>query len=428
MKIMGLRAENVKRLQLVEITPQGNVMKITGKNGHGKTSVLDSMLLALGGDAAVKLTKTSKPIHEGADKGEVALDLGEYRVTRSWIGDNTYLKVENSEGKKVSSPQQLLNNFVGNLSFDPFAFMRMNSADQVKTLQQVIGFDPKPLEERRKKVFDERTLVNRQAKELESALSIMNNPEGDLPEAEVEMKDLLDRFQQANDTLADNQAQRKELEKKRELAVAAAAHIEELEKKIAALQLELEQAKTRRAEMVADGRAFAETVSQLVDPNLKEIQEQMANISETNRKIRERKEYKSVSNKLVACQHQAAHLTSELERIDQQKADAVKNAQLPIEGLSFNDSGVIYKEHPLEQASHAEQWRVSMAMGMALNPTLRVMFIKDGEKFDSDSWKMIEEMAEKNDYQLWVELVEESGNVGVYIEDGMVKAYAEANA
>jgi len=31
-------------------------------------------------------------------------------------------------------------------------------------------------------------------------------------------------------------------------------------------------------------------------------------------------------------------------------------------------------------------------------------------------------MAKENDYQLWVEQVEESGQVGIYIEDGSVAA------
>lgn len=429
MKVLGLRAENVKRLKMVEITPDGNVMKITGKNGQGKTSVLDSMLLALGGDAAVKLTRTSRPIHEGSDKAEVTLDLGEYKVTRSWIGENSYLKVENSEGKKVASPQQLLNNFVGNLSFDPFAFMRMNPDSQVKTLQQIIGFDPKPLEDERKQYFEERTVVNRMVKELDANLkNLKPHQDAALPEKELDVQELMEQFQEANNELAWNQEKRKELAQKREQAIAAASHIEELEKKIAALQLELEQAKQERAQMVNEGKTFAETVAKLVDPDLASIQEQIANLSDTNRRIRERNEYKAVLDKLTAKRGLSAELTQKIEGIDEKKEQAVKNANLPIEGLSFDESGVKYKGLPLEQASHAEQWRVSMAMGMALNPELRVMFVKDGEKFDSESWKMIEEMAKEHDYQLWVELVEESGNVGVYIEDGMVKAHATTNA
>jgi len=56
MKIVKLTAENVKRLRAVEITPDGNTVVISGRNGQGKTSVLDSIWFALGGGPATKDT------------------------------------------------------------------------------------------------------------------------------------------------------------------------------------------------------------------------------------------------------------------------------------------------------------------------------------------------------------------------------------
>ena len=49
MQIVELRAENVKRLSAVTIRPTGPVVEITGKNEAGKSSVLDSIWMALGG-------------------------------------------------------------------------------------------------------------------------------------------------------------------------------------------------------------------------------------------------------------------------------------------------------------------------------------------------------------------------------------------
>jgi predicted ABC-type transport system involved in lysophospholipase L1 biosynthesis ATPase subunit len=97
-------------------------------------------------------------------------------------------------------------------------------------------------------------------------------------------------------------------------------------------------------------------------------------------------------------------------------------AKFPLEGLGFGNGAVVYKEIPLSQASSAEQLRVSMAMAMALNPKVRVIRITDGSLLDSSSMKVIDEMANAQDFQIWCEIVDESGKVGIVIEDGAVAA------
>lgn len=427
MRIMGLRAENIKRLKMVDITPDGNIVKLTGKNGNGKTSVIDSICLALGGDTAAKLTKTVRAIRDGAQRGEITVDLGDYVVTRTWTAnDKSSLKVENKDGSKQSSPQTLLNSFIGNLSYDPLEFMNMDPDRQVKTLHQVIGFDPKPLEDKRKFSFDERTLANRQIKEFEVRIKTLHSHEGEgLPEKELEASDMMAAFQVANNQVLANNVKRQELGTLREKSVGLKEEAALLEAKIVELQKQLEATKGLRAEIVIQGKALASEVDALEDPDLSVIQTQMVSLDETNRHIRERNEYANVKRMLDAQRVIADTLSKDIAKIDLDKENAIKNAKLPISGLGFGPDGVTYNDIPICQSSHAEKIRVSMAMGMAINPQLRVMFIKDGEKFDSDTWKMVEAMALDNDYQLWIEMVEESGKIGVYIEDGMVKEHAE---
>ena len=426
MRIMGLKAENVKRLKMVEITPEGNVVKVTGKNGNGKTSVLDSIILALGGDAAVKLTKTTKPIHNGADRAESTVDLGEYIVTRTWTASGSTLKVTTKDGAKISSPQALLTKFVGNLTFDPLEFMNMKSEDQVQTLHRIIGFDPKPLDDKRKKLFDDRTVVNRQVKDLQAKMKdISTFPGVDLPEAEVEAATLMDEFSKASETLLANNKLRVDLNVLREESAAQSKLIVDLETQIRDLLSRLDMEKEKKQAIVDKGISLRAQVDSLVDPELGAIQLQMTNLESTNRKIRSRNEWKKLDKELEDKAAKAYDLTNQIEDIDQQKENAIKNAKLPIAGLSFGIEGVEYNGIPLSQSSHAEKIRVSMAMGMSINPELRVMFIKDGEKFDSDTWKMVEAMAAENDYQVWAEVVDETGEVGIYIEDGMVKDFEE---
>ena len=103
-------------------------------------------------------------------------------------------------------------------------------------------------------------------------------------------------------------------------------------------------------------------------------------------------------------------------------ARAVAAAHMPIEGLAFDDEGVTYNGLPFRQCSASEQLRVSVAMCMAVNPTVRVIRITDGSLLDSDSLALIAEMAGANDFQVWCEVVDESGQLGITIEDGSVVA------
>ena len=105
--------------------------------------------------------------------------------------------------------------------------------------------------------------------------------------------------------------------------------------------------------------------------------------------------------------------------LDEAESDALAKAVFPVPGLSFTEDGVTYNSIPLDQASDSEKIRVSLAMAMALNPTIRVIRVNDGSLLDSDNLQLISEMAKDQDMQIWVEMVNDGG-VGVIMEDGLV--------
>ena len=94
---------------------------------------------------------------------------------------------------------------------------------------------------------------------------------------------------------------------------------------------------------------------------------------------------------------------------------------MPVKGLSFGEGEVVFNGLPLNQASDAEQLRVSIAIAMAANPKLRVLRIRDGSLLDERSLAAVATMADTQDYQIWIERVDSSGKVGVHMEDGEVK-------
>lgn len=400
MKVIRLEAENFKRLRAVTIEPDGNVVVIAGRNAAGKSSTLDAIWAALGGGAAAKATP--RPIRDGADEASVTLDLGDLKVTRRWAGEKTTLKVESADGARYGSPQQMLDGLVGRLSFDPLAFAQQDERSQLETLLSLVElpFDPKLLDGQRRALYEDRTIIGREVKTLEGHLAGLPEVDGDVPTEEVNASDLIEQAQTAQMAVI----HRQDAERRR---TNAQARVAELRKLFAEAKAELD--------------AAGDAIDALPEPvDVEEITAQLAQVDEINRAVRATAERRRIASLLEAKRGEYETHTEKIALLDQEKADAVAAAKMPIDELGFTDDGVTYRGVPFKQCSAAEQLRVSIAMAMALNPKVRVIRITDGSLLDSDNLRLIEEMAADRDFQVWIERVDESGRVGVLIEDGSV--------
>lgn len=418
MKIISLKAENVKRLKAVEIVPEGNTVIVSGRNGQGKTSVLDSIWLALGGGNAAKDSQTSQPIRDGEKKANVSLDLGDIKVTRSWTATGGMtLKVEGKDGAVYKSPQGLLDGMTGKLSFDPLAFSRMVPEEQRKTLIGLVdlGFDPDEMERKIKGVYDERTAVNRDLKALEARISGMAAIDPSLPAEEVSLTELLEEAKEAAQHISDNKRMRSDL-------VSMRTKAETMQRELKTLREELERKEKKFQTTVEAGRLLASAVEILEDPDLEAINAKIGNIEEVNRKIREANQAKALMSEAEALRRAADENTAALEEMREQKRNALAAAKFPIDGLGFDEVGVTFRGVPFAQCSSAERMKVSLSIAAALNPTIRVIRVNDGSLLDSESMAEVERMAAERDMQVWVERVDETGKVGIVIEDGEILA------
>ena len=119
----------------------------------------------------------------------------------------------------------------------------------------------------------------------------------------------------------------------------------------------------------------------------------------------------------------SSDLLKQMKAVEQEKADALAESNMPVEGLSVDEDGVIYNDLPLKDGTnHTKQLEVCIKIGMAMNPKLRVVLIREGSLLDDENLAMIAKMAAESDYQVWIERVDTSGKVGVVIEDGAVIA------
>lgn len=412
MRIVKLQAENIKRIQAVEIIPDGDMVVIAGKNGQGKTSVLDAIWFALGGKDAQR--GTARPIRDGESSAGVMLNLGELVVTRMWQGDKQTLTVSSPEGAKFSSPQAMLDKLIGDLSFDPLAFSQQDDRAQLATLLRLVDlpFDVDDLARRRAALFAERTDVGREVKSYEAQLAAM--PDVEAPDVEVSIADVLAELRVAEETTQSNDHSRAYLAERIHTRDESALDLR-------AAEDALEAARERLAADEAWVIRQQETVSALpTDPDTEAIRDRLANVETTNRAVRARAERERLAEMLTARRYHHDHQTQSLANLDEQKRAGIAAAKFPIDGLGFDDDGVTYNGVPFRQCSAAERLRVSVAMAMALNPKIRVIRIADGSLLDSENLALIEEMAGEQDFQIWLERVDESGDVGITIEDGRV--------
>ena len=409
MKIVQLQAENIKRLHAVNITPDGAMVEITGRNGEGKSSVLDAIAYGLAGKDAIPAC----PVRKGETKAKIIVDLGDIIVTRQWNkSGNTSLVVESKDGSRFPSPQKLLDKLSGRLTFDPMGFLRMSPRDQASTLRSVAGLDFAAQDARRAEAYEERTALNRSAKASEAQLSAI--PVVDAPGAEVGLSDLLGKQAEALVLKQGNDEIRASLS-------SATSDVDRIERALhdarrVVAGLDADKLTAHDAKATCENR-----VAKLTDPDMDKLASELMEGESSNELFRVAQKRAELAASLDELKGQADALTKEMADIDSAKDEAVRDAALPFDGLGFDASGVTLGGIPLEQASSAEQLRASVAMGVALNPKLRIMLIRDGSLLDSESLALLGSMAEQHDVQVWVERVTDGESVGVVIEDGYVR-------
>jgi DNA repair exonuclease SbcCD ATPase subunit len=402
-KIIRLESTNYKRLKAVEIAPDpdGNLVIVAGKNGQGKTSILDSITAALGG---VNAKTTPKPIRDGEDKAQIVLETEDLVVTRKFTASGSTLTVKSHDGAVYPKGQAKLDDLLGKLSLDPLAFTQLSNRDQLATLLDLVDlpFDLDKLAAERKDLFEQRTDANRKVKELAARAAEHTSRPADLPDEEISVSALVTQYREG-------QALNEKIAAADRTITAWKARVDRLTAELAEAQAALDEASDYSANAPAP-----------VD--LEAIEAQVDGAEAINTAVRHHKAGEQVRADLLIAQQEAESLAEAIKEIDMQKAAGLEAATFPIDGLGFDETGVTYQGVPFKQASGAEQLRVSLAMAIALNPKLRVIRIADGSLLDSDNLALVEAVAKDNDYQVWIEMVGHGDGRGIVIEDGAVRA------
>ena len=418
MRIVKLTAANVKRLKTVEITPEGNIVEVRGKNGAGKSSVLDAIWYALGGKSA----SPAKPIRDGELEASSMVEFDDLVVRRTWNASGSRLAVTKANGVPVSSPQAVLDKLVGALTFDPLEFTRMAPAAQRETLLALLGIGDRltALDEQEQAAYAQRREAKRRAEEAEAAAHSIEVPSG-TPDECLDIGELTAGLDAALQAVRENEGKRRAVARNTE-------QLNEFRARYERLTAELEQAKERLLQCEKSWLNLEQTLEaeqaelgQLKDPDTDAIRQRLGEAGQINQAVATKQRRSEYQHEVANWRQKAQAANAQVEAARKTRVELLRGAKWPIDGLGFADDVVTFDGVPFAQCAASERLRTSLAIAMAANPTLRVLLVRDGSLLDDDSLAAIYEHVRDNDYQLWIERVGEDGQAAVVIEDGHVR-------
>ena len=423
MNILELKAENFKKLEVVEILAEKNVNIISGKNAQGKSSVLDAIEYCLKGVSK----DIPEPIKHGRDKAKISIDLGEITVSRSITPTGSRLVVTPKDGTPIKTPQAVLDKLFNSVSFDPIRFTTLPEKEQIKALLKATGQEEKieAIDRTRAEAYSWRTEQNRKLKELQARMSSYKDRE--FPEGEpLNASDVIAEISAINAHNNEIARKKNELTNIGIEGKQIAATIQMNTKEIEALRAKISEMESQNA--VLNGRieelrksytSIAHELEGSPEKSTEEAETRLRNLETHNRQVQDRKNCEQLRTEIETVENQVRTLTSKIEELDLQKVEILNSSKIGIP-LTIGEDGILFNGIPLKQCSSAEQLKISMAVAMALQPNLKVILIREGSLLDSAGLETIKAFAEKHDYQLWIEKVDESGEIGIVIEEGLI--------
>lgn len=415
--ITALEAENVKRIKAVALTPAPTGLTLVGgNNNQGKTSVLDALAWALGGERfrpdAAQRDGAIAPAHL-----KVTLSNG---VVVERKGKNASLTVTDPTGRR--SGQQLLNAFVEPLALDLPRFMDASDKEKADILLRIIGIGAelhtRDLEI--KGLYDKRTFTGQLAAQKKHFAEEMIS----YPEAPDELVSASELIRQQQDILARNGENQRLRAQYAELEQQVQQCVDELKRtreRIATLQQLADELDAKHTKLFNQRETARKTVSQLQDESTAELEASIRDIEETNRKVRANLEKSRAEDEAAQYASEYDRLT---ESIQQKRADRMallNGADLPLPGLSVEDGVLTYKGKHWRDMSGSDQLRVAAAIVRRLNPDCGFVLLDKLEQMDMTTLQEFSAWLEAEGLQAIATRVSTGSECQIIIEDGMVK-------
>jgi len=408
-KINRLEIENVKRVKAVKIEPTPNGLTIIGgKNNQGKSSVLDAIAWALGGNKH----RPSQPEREGSVTPpylHIVLSNG-LIVERK--GKNSDLKVIDPNGQKHG--QQLLDSFVEELAIDLPKFLNATNKEKANILLRIIGVGDQlfELERKEQELYNQRHAIG-QIADQKTKFAKEQPYYPDAPKEPVSAADLIKKQQEILAKNGENQRKRLRVQQ-------IQAEFEQQGKEVARLMAMLNAAQEKYNQLQQDLAIAQKDAQDLVDESTAELEASIAQIDEINRKVRANLDKEKAEEDAREYARQYESLTKEIESVRKEKIDLLTNANLPLPGLSVQDGELIYNGQKWDNMSGSEQLKVATAIVRKLKPQCGFVLIDKLEQMDMDTLREFGQWLEQEGLQAIATRVSTGDECSIIIEDGYV--------
>lgn len=407
-KINELLIENVKRVKAVQFEPSADGLTIIGgRNGQGKTSVLDAIAWALGGNNY----KPSAPERDGAlVPPNLHLELSNGLIVER-KGKNSTLKVTDPNGNK--SGQQLLNEFVSTLALDLPKFINGSDKDKADSLLKILGIGDvlAQLDTKENQLYAQRTEVGRIADRKKKAADEMPMYPN-VPKEPVSATELIKEQQEILARNGENERKRQD-----------AARYEQI---LANAQIAFDEAKAVLQKAEQDCLTARKSAEDLHDESTAELEKNLAEIEALNIKIRANSTKEAAEVEANNLQQEYDGLTGQIESVREERSKLLDSAELPLPGLSVKDGKLIYNNMPWDGMSGSDQLKVATAIVRKLNPQCGFVLMDKLEQMDLETLQEFGSWLKQEGLQVIATRVSTGYECSIIIEDGMVKGDTEA--
>lgn len=408
-KINKLEIENVKRVKAVTIEPTSNGLTILGgNNNQGKTSVLDAIAWALGGNKY----KPSKPARDGSmNPPTLRVELSNGLIVER-KGKNSDLKVTDPSGQKAG--QQLLDSFVEELALNLPKFIESSAKDKANTLLQIIGVGEKlwELDRKEEQLYNERRTIGQIADQKKKYAA--EQPQ--YPEAPNELVSIADLIHEQQEILARNGENARKRQNREN--IVNEMHLSEA--RLKQLKEQLAQEEAVHDKLMGDYVEANKSIEDLADESTEEIEESIANIEEINRKVRANLDKEKAEEDAKQYKSQYDNLSAEIQKVRDERTSLLDNADLPLQGLSVEDGELVFEGQKWDNMSGSQQLRVSTAIVRKLKPECGFVLLDKLEQMDIPTLTEFGKWLESEGLQAIATRVSNGEECQIIIEDGYV--------
>lgn len=414
--ITALEMSDVKRIKAVKLEPSSTGLTIIGgKNANGKTSVLDGIVYALGGE---KCRPKNFNREGSAVPGKIRIELSNGLIVER-SGKNASLKVTDPSGRKAG--QKLLNEFIEPLALNLPKFLNASDKEKGETLLRIIGVGEElaQLDKQESLLYGERTMVGRDADKKEKLAEALEYYP-DAPEELVSASELIKQQQEILAKNGRNEEFRRKADRLREKEKLAKERWLDAKSKLKGMMKQCEELEAEYNEIGQERESAYAAAESLVDEDTSEIEESIASIEEINRRVRANLTKSNAMDEAKELRHEYDTMTAKIEEVRSQRKALLDGADLPLEGLGVTEGALTYNGQQWSDMSGSEQLIVATAIVRKLNPECGFVLMDKLEQMDLDTLREFGTWLEAEGLQVIATRVSTGDECSIIIEDGAV--------